>query len=66
MNTLKTKVHPGTWLDVPGVCTTFHLDKRPTGLRVCVMELEGQPTVARLIQGDGRTPNFVEHAAGLL
>lgn len=41
-----------------GVCTTYHLDKRATGLRVCVMELEGQATVGRQIEGDGRQPNF--------
>lgn len=66
MQTVKTKVFKGTWLGVPGVCTTYHLDKRPTGLRVCVMELDGQATVARLIEGDGRQPNFKTHAAGVV
>ena len=66
MQTVKTKIYKGTWLDVPGVSTIYHLDKRRAGLRVCVMELEGQPTVARLIEGDGRTANFKTHAEGLL
>lgn len=66
MKTLKTSVVKGKWLDVPGVCTTYHLDKRRVGLRVCVMEYEGKPAQARLIQGDGRTVNFKVHAAGEL
>ena len=41
-----------------GVCSTYHLDKRETGLRVCVMELEGQATFGRQIEGDGRQPNL--------
>lgn len=66
MKTLKSKVTKGTWLDGPGVATVYSLDKRRNGLRVLVMELEGQPTVASLIEGDGRTHNFKVHAAGML
>ncbi|MEE4573155.1 hypothetical protein [Pseudomonas viridiflava] len=66
MKTLKVTVHNGAWLDRPGTSTTFYLVKRNDGLRVSLLELEGLPPVAKLIEGDGRTKDFLVHAAGEL
>lgn len=64
LKTLKVSVYKGTWLDRPGTCTTYHLDKDRYGLRVCEHALDGRPTSVRLIEGDGRTSKFVVHAEG--
>ena len=66
MKTMKVTVHNGTWLNVPGTCSIFHLDNRGDGLRVSLLELKGLPPLAKLIEGDGRTKRFVVHAAGEL
>ena len=66
MRTLKVVVHKGTWLGIPGTSTTFHLDKRPYGLRVGLLELEGRHAEVKLIEGDGRSSKCIVHAAGEL
>lgn len=66
MKTLKVTVQNGAWLDRAGTSTTFHLDKCRDGLRVSLLELEGLPPVAKLIEGDGRTKRFVVYASGEL
>ncbi|TWI49004.1 hypothetical protein IQ22_04138 [Pseudomonas duriflava] len=66
MQTLKKVVQKAKWLDFPGISTTYHLDRHRNGLRVVVLELEGLPTVARLIEGDGCTQNFTVYAQGIL
>ncbi|MBA1250456.1 MULTISPECIES: hypothetical protein [Pseudomonas] len=58
MQTLKTVNQETTWLHFSGVSTTYHLDWHRNGLRVVVLELEGLPTVAQLIEGESLAQNF--------
>lgn len=39
MKTVKPTIHRGTWLNLPGVSTTYQLSSSPTGLRVNLLEL---------------------------
>lgn len=66
MKTVKTTIHRGTWLNLPGVSTTYQLSSSPTGLRVNLLELEGKPAEASLIRGDGTKGTLVVYAAGEL
>lgn len=66
MKTLKVSVHKGEWMGLPGISTTYHLDKRRLGLRVNELALQGKPVSVRRIEGDGRTDKFQVHCAGEL
>lgn len=65
MNTtqIRTSTHTGTWMNRKGTSTTYRTVRSTTGLRVEVMVWADAPETARvrLIEGDGRTDNFVEH-----
>lgn len=66
MKTVKTTIHRGTWLNQPGVSTTYQLSSRPTGLRVHLLEMEGKPAEVSLVTGDGTKGTLVVLAAGQL
>ena len=51
---LKTTTFKGTWLGKGGFSTTHHLDSKRDGLRIVVLQLEGDPIKVDLIKGDGR------------
>lgn len=66
MEIKKIKTVKATWLGVPGVSTTYHLDNKKYGFRVNVLKLTNAPYHVKLIEGNGRKANFQIHSSAEL
>jgi len=62
---VKGTAQVGTWLGKSAVSLTIHLDKSEFGQRYCVhYEFSEPDALLRLIEGDGRTHDFIEQRVG--